>query len=61
MEGGCFSYCGSRNSVAHIRVQSLQQFYGFSWLVSQEWCFGAMSDCQGAALTLVRGVEVLGM
>eukprot|EP00959_Pyramimonas_sp_CCMP1952_P069911 1459634-Pyramimonas_sp.AAC.1 len=32
-----------------------------SQLASQVWCFGTMSDCQGATVTLVRDVEVPGM
>eukprot|EP00959_Pyramimonas_sp_CCMP1952_P113276 2367638-Pyramimonas_sp.AAC.1 len=60
MEGGACSEFGSRLSAAHIRCNSSQQFQGLVWLMPQKRCFGMISECQGAAVTLVRGVEVSG-
>eukprot|EP00959_Pyramimonas_sp_CCMP1952_P048793 1019291-Pyramimonas_sp.AAC.1 len=53
--------CGSPCHAAQIRLKSLHQFPEFSGLPSQEWCFGSMSDCQGAAVNSIRGVQVPGL
>eukprot|EP00959_Pyramimonas_sp_CCMP1952_P077409 1617951-Pyramimonas_sp.AAC.1 len=61
MDGGRCSTCCSRRSAAHVRLKSLQQFQRLSRLTSQERRFGTASECQGAPIKLIRGVEVPGM
>eukprot|EP00959_Pyramimonas_sp_CCMP1952_P446637 9351974-Pyramimonas_sp.AAC.1 len=61
MEGGFLSKCVSCFSAAHMCFQSSQKFQGNAWETSQKRHLGKLSDCQSAAVTLVRGVEVPGM
>eukprot|EP00959_Pyramimonas_sp_CCMP1952_P065951 1376955-Pyramimonas_sp.AAC.1 len=56
-----FSKCGSRLSVAHTRLQQLQEFHGLPSPTRQQWRFERVLDYAGAALMLVRCVRVPGV
>eukprot|EP00959_Pyramimonas_sp_CCMP1952_P258042 5393182-Pyramimonas_sp.AAC.1 len=58
MGGGSFTTCGSRHSAAQICHKSSRQFQIFARLTPPNWCVGAVSDCQGATVTLIRNAEV---
>eukprot|EP00959_Pyramimonas_sp_CCMP1952_P471630 9498723-Pyramimonas_sp.AAC.1 len=60
MDGGSFENVVLAFPPHTFALRSLQQFQGFSWLTSWTWCCGTNQECQGATVTLIRGVEILG-
>eukprot|EP00959_Pyramimonas_sp_CCMP1952_P285808 5976010-Pyramimonas_sp.AAC.1 len=59
MDGDSFSKSEYCLSAARILCKPLQRFHGIIRLKFQERCSCMVQYCQGAAVTLIRGIKVV--